>query len=431
MPRSRRPLRGAVWNATRSTDGRGRRPRPSRPRARARRTQPALCSPGHGPYRSPLGHRHPSHRRDARRDGRGRGRRRRVRATIRRSTPSRPARPRSWARRRGCSWRSGTMGNLVSLMAHLPRGYEAIAGASTHTVIDEAGGHAVVVGATIRALPERPDGTMDPAAVADAWRDPTDLHEPLTGLVILEQTHAHSGGRPLPLDYVRTIARDRPRARRPAPHRRRAVLQRHGRPRRRARARWPRPPTRSRSACRRACRPRSDPWSSARRRSSPGRAARASSSAAGCARSASSRRPASRAGRRPGRRGRADRPPRGRPRQRPPARRAGSPDLDGIRSPGGIAQPDELGERLDPGAHRDQLRPVPRRPGPGAPSSTPSRRGTSSGPVRARPGPCGDAPRRHRRRHRPRRRRGGRGPARDTLPARPASRPTERQASGT
>jgi threonine aldolase len=100
---------------------------------------------------------------------------------------------------------SGTMGNLVSLMAHLPRGYEAIAGASTHTLMDEAGNHAVVVGATIRPLPENPDGTMDPRAVADAWRDPTDLHEPLTGLVVLEQTHAHSGGKPLPLDYVRTI----------------------------------------------------------------------------------------------------------------------------------------------------------------------------------------------------------------------------------
>ncbi|HKF86277.1 MAG TPA: GntG family PLP-dependent aldolase, partial [Candidatus Limnocylindrales bacterium] len=100
---------------------------------------------------------------------------------------------------------SGTMGNLVSLMAHLPRGYEAIAGASTHTLMDEAGNHAVVVGATIRPIAERADGTMDPRAVADAWRDPTDLHEPLTGLVILEQTHAHSGGKPLPLDYVRTI----------------------------------------------------------------------------------------------------------------------------------------------------------------------------------------------------------------------------------
>ncbi|MEO5965498.1 MAG: GntG family PLP-dependent aldolase [Candidatus Limnocylindrales bacterium] len=102
---------------------------------------------------------------------------------------------------------SGTMGNLVSLMAHLPRGHEAIAGASTHTVMDEAGGHAVVVGATIRALLERPDGTLDPAAIVDAWRDPTDLHEPPTGLVILENTHAHTGGRPLPMEYVREVAR--------------------------------------------------------------------------------------------------------------------------------------------------------------------------------------------------------------------------------
>jgi threonine aldolase len=100
---------------------------------------------------------------------------------------------------------SGTMGNLVSLLAHLPRGYEAIAGESTHTVVDEAGGHAVVAGATIRALPERPDGTMDPARIADAWRDPDDPHEPITGLVVIENTHAHSGGRPLSLDYIRTV----------------------------------------------------------------------------------------------------------------------------------------------------------------------------------------------------------------------------------
>jgi threonine aldolase len=102
---------------------------------------------------------------------------------------------------------SGTMGNLVSLMAHLPRGHEAIAGASTHTVMDEAGGHAVVVGATIRTLAERADGTMDLEELAEAWRDPADLHEPPTGLVVLEQTHAHSGGSPLPMDYVRAVAR--------------------------------------------------------------------------------------------------------------------------------------------------------------------------------------------------------------------------------
>jgi len=101
---------------------------------------------------------------------------------------------------------SGTMGNLVSLMAHLPRGTEAIAGYQSHTVLDEAGRHAVVVGATIRALRERPDGTLDLAEVAEAFRDPADPHEPTTGLVALENTHAHSGARPLPRAYTEQIA---------------------------------------------------------------------------------------------------------------------------------------------------------------------------------------------------------------------------------
>jgi threonine aldolase len=107
---------------------------------------------------------------------------------------------------------SGTMGNLVSLVAHLPRGYEAIAGRQTHTVMDEAGGHAVVAGATVRTLAERADGTVDPAEIADAFRDPADPHEPMTGLVVLENTHAHSMGQPLTPAYeadVAAIAHDR------------------------------------------------------------------------------------------------------------------------------------------------------------------------------------------------------------------------------
>ena len=50
----------------------------------------------------------------------------------------------------------GTMGNLVALMAHLRRGQEAIAGGEHHLVIDEAAGHAVVVGASARTLEDRP-----------------------------------------------------------------------------------------------------------------------------------------------------------------------------------------------------------------------------------------------------------------------------------
>jgi threonine aldolase len=92
---------------------------------------------------------------------------------------------------------SGTMGNLVSLMAHVPRGGEIIAGAQSHIVRDEAAGHAVVVGASVLQLLDRPDGTLDPALVAGAFRDPSDPHEPITSLVAIENAHSHSGNQPI------------------------------------------------------------------------------------------------------------------------------------------------------------------------------------------------------------------------------------------
>ena len=101
---------------------------------------------------------------------------------------------------------SGTMGNLVSMMAHLSRGQEVIAGREHHLVIDEAAGHAVIVGASARTLEDQPDGTLDLHAIDAAFRDPTDLHEPLSGLVTIENTHAHSMGRPLTPSYEREVA---------------------------------------------------------------------------------------------------------------------------------------------------------------------------------------------------------------------------------
>jgi threonine aldolase len=100
---------------------------------------------------------------------------------------------------------SGTMGNLTAMMAHLGRGQEVIAGAQHHLVIDEAAGHAVVVGASARSLEDRPDGTLDPDAIDTAFRDPTDPHEPLSGLITLENTHAHSMGQPLTPAYTREV----------------------------------------------------------------------------------------------------------------------------------------------------------------------------------------------------------------------------------
>ncbi|MHB8397908.1 MAG: GntG family PLP-dependent aldolase [Candidatus Limnocylindrales bacterium] len=107
---------------------------------------------------------------------------------------------------------SGAMGNLVAQLAHLGRGQETIAGASSHIVRDEAASYAVVVGTSISAIDERPDGTLDPDRIREAFRDPTDVHEPISGLVTIENTHAHSMGQPLSPAYtaeVATIAHER------------------------------------------------------------------------------------------------------------------------------------------------------------------------------------------------------------------------------
>src|SRR5687768_4668887 len=63
---------------------------------------------------------------------------------------------------------SGAMGNLVAQMAHLQRGQETIAGAHGHIVLHEAASYAVVVGASVRALEELPDGTLDLDEVREA-----------------------------------------------------------------------------------------------------------------------------------------------------------------------------------------------------------------------------------------------------------------------
>jgi threonine aldolase len=101
---------------------------------------------------------------------------------------------------------SGTMGNLVGLMAHVPRGGEIIGPAEIHTFSSEGAGHAVIVGASVRTIAPADDGTIDPAAIRAAVRDPNDVHEPITSLITLENTHSLSMGQPLTPAYTRTIA---------------------------------------------------------------------------------------------------------------------------------------------------------------------------------------------------------------------------------
>ncbi|MEE4262508.1 MAG: low-specificity L-threonine aldolase [Desulfobacteraceae bacterium] len=99
---------------------------------------------------------------------------------------------------------SGTMGNLVSLLAHCARGEEIILGSFAHTFYFEQGGSAAVGGIHPRTLPNQPDGTLTLSDIEGAIR-PDNVHFPRTRLIVLENTHNLCGGHPLDMDYMRAV----------------------------------------------------------------------------------------------------------------------------------------------------------------------------------------------------------------------------------
>jgi len=100
---------------------------------------------------------------------------------------------------------SGTMGNLVAVMAHVPRGGEIITAAEGHVPNDEAANYAVVVGAGLRLVRENANGEMPIADVLDAIQDADDVHSAITSLVIVENCHAHTFSRPITPAYMREL----------------------------------------------------------------------------------------------------------------------------------------------------------------------------------------------------------------------------------
>ncbi|MDH7489808.1 MAG: low-specificity L-threonine aldolase [Anaerolineae bacterium] len=88
---------------------------------------------------------------------------------------------------------SGTMGNLICILAQCGRGDEVIMGDKAHTFLFEAGGPSVLGGVHVRTVRNRDDGTVDPAEVEAAVR-PDNVHFPRSRLVVLENTHNRCGG---------------------------------------------------------------------------------------------------------------------------------------------------------------------------------------------------------------------------------------------
>lgn len=101
---------------------------------------------------------------------------------------------------------SGTMANLVAVMAHAPRGSEVIADEESHLVLNEGGGAAFLAGVMVRTLQSDQAAHWPRERVHAAVRDPRNPHHPTSALVMLEDTHAHRMGRPLGPEYVSGLA---------------------------------------------------------------------------------------------------------------------------------------------------------------------------------------------------------------------------------
>jgi threonine aldolase len=96
---------------------------------------------------------------------------------------------------------SGTMSNLVALLAHTGRGGEVLLDAESHILRSEMGGIASLAGLFYRAVPSV-RGAPDLDAVGERLNEKLVANKLATALVCVETTHNSAGGAVLPLDYM-------------------------------------------------------------------------------------------------------------------------------------------------------------------------------------------------------------------------------------
>lgn len=99
---------------------------------------------------------------------------------------------------------SGTMGNLIGVLAHCQRGDEVILGDKAHTFLYEAGGISALGGVHSHQVLNQPDGTLAIPDILSAIR-PDDAHHPITRLITLENTHNRCGGVVISLEYTTAV----------------------------------------------------------------------------------------------------------------------------------------------------------------------------------------------------------------------------------
>jgi threonine aldolase len=101
---------------------------------------------------------------------------------------------------------SGTMGNLVAMLAHCARGTKAVLGARAHTYLYEAGGAAALGGVVLTPIRNTDDGEFDLDELEAELATPADVHFAPHALVAAENTHNRCGGAAVGLAHMAAVA---------------------------------------------------------------------------------------------------------------------------------------------------------------------------------------------------------------------------------
>src|SRR5205807_2497748 len=96
---------------------------------------------------------------------------------------------------------SGTMSNLVALLAHTGRGGEVLLGGDCHIMRSEMGGIAALAGLFYRPIPSH-RGAPGLDEIGERLSEKLSANKLATALVCVETTHNSAGGAVIPLDYM-------------------------------------------------------------------------------------------------------------------------------------------------------------------------------------------------------------------------------------
>lgn len=100
---------------------------------------------------------------------------------------------------------SGTMSNLIAVLAHTHRGDAMIVGSESHILWHELGNSSVLAGVVLRIVPNTENGELVQESLIQAFQEES-THYPRTTLLSIENTHNRCYGSALTPEYTRNVS---------------------------------------------------------------------------------------------------------------------------------------------------------------------------------------------------------------------------------